>query len=177
MGEDKAYLEFAGESLLHAGLNLLKEINSDIILLSGREGYPESVPDILEQCGPPGGLYACLEYLSKIDRLDESPLIIIPVDMPRLNPDILKTLLVNMPEQGGCHFQDEIFPCVLRASEKLRDFLKQLFDESHELGGKRSMRAVLNFCNSKQLSKESFKDDIFKNINTPEDYEKALLSE
>lgn len=177
MGEDKAYMEFAGKSLLQTGLNLLKEVDSDIILLSGRDGYPESVSDILEQCGPPGGLYACLEYLATIDRLDESPLLIIPVDMPRLKPEVLKTLLVNMPEQGGCHFENEIFPCVLRASETLLDFLKQLFNESHELGGKRSMRAVLNFCNSKQVSKASFKEDVFKNINTPEDYQKALLSE
>jgi molybdenum cofactor guanylyltransferase len=176
MGEDKAYLEFSGQSLLQAGLNLLKEVDSEIILLSGRDGYPESVPDILEQCGPPGGLYACLEYLSTIDKLDDSPLLIIPVDMPKLNPDILQALMVNISEQDACHFEGEIFPCVLRASVKLRDFLKQLFKESHELGGKRSMRAVLKFCNSKQVSKELFSADFFRNINTPEDYEKVLLN-
>ncbi len=176
MGEDKACLEFAGQSLLQTGLNLLKEIDSELILLSGRDGYPESVPDILEQCGPPGGLYAGLEYLSKIDKLDDSPLLIIPVDMPGLNPKILKTLMANMPEQEGCHFEGEIFPCALRASEKLRDFLKQLFKESHELGGKRSMRAVLGFCNSKQVSKEAFGEEFFRNINTPEDYAKAILN-
>jgi molybdopterin-guanine dinucleotide biosynthesis protein A len=177
MGEDKAYLEFDGQSLLQAGLNLLKDIDSELILLSGRSGYPESVPDILEQCGPPGGLYACLQYLLKIDKLDDSPLLILPVDMPRLKPEILETLLANISEQQGCHFAGEIFPCVLRASEKLRAYLEQIFDESHELGGKRSMRAVLDFCKSKQVLKDSLKSEFFKNINTPEDYEKLLLAE
>ena len=175
MGEDKAYLEFDGQSLLQTGLNLLKEIDSELILVSGRDGYPESVPDIKEQCGPPGGLYACLEYLSKINKLDDSPLLIIPVDMPGLNPEMLQTLLTNIPGQEGCYFEGEIFPCVLRASKKLRDFLKQLFREGHEPGGKRSMRAVLGFCNSKQVSKEAFGKEFFSNINTPEDYAKALF--
>lgn len=177
MGEDKAYLEFSGQSLLQAAINLLNEIDSELILLSGKEGYPESVPDILEQCGPPGGLYSCLEYLSKIGKLDGSPLLIIPVDMPKLNPEILRALLMNITDQEGCHFEGEIFPCVLRASEKLRDFLKHLFQESHNLGGKRSMHAVLDFCGSKQVSKESFKQDFFRNINTPEDYESVLLDD
>ena len=174
MGEDKAYLEISGQSLLQAGLNLLNEIDSELILLSGKEGYPESVPDILEQCGPPGGLFACLEYLSKIGKLDGSPLLMIPVDMPKLNPEILRVLLLHIRDQEGCHFEGEIFPCVLRASKKLRNYLKHLFQESHELGGKRSMRAVLDFCNSKQVSKGLFRDDDFRNINTPEDYAKAL---
>ncbi len=176
MGEDKACLEFAGKSLLQTGLNLLKEIDSELILVSGRAGYPGSVPDIMEQCGPPGGLYACLEYLSKIDKLDGSPLLVIPVDMPGLNPKMLQTLLANMAEQQGCYFEGEIFPCVLRASEQLRDYLKQLFKENHESGGNRSMRAILGFCNSKQVSKEGFGEEFFRNINTPEDYAKALLN-
>lgn len=177
MGEDKAYLEISGQSLLQAGLKLLEEIGSELILLSGREGYPQSVPDILERCGPPGGLYACLEYLASRGKLDDSPLLIIPVDMPKLNPEILRGLLLHIRDQEGCHFEGEIFPCVLRASKKLRDYLKHLFQESHQLGGKRSMRAVLDFCNSKQVSKGLFKDDFFRNINTPEDYKNVLLDD
>lgn len=176
MGEDKAKLELSGRSLLQSGLNLLKEIDSELILLSGKEGYSESVPDILEHCGPPGGLYACLEYLSAQDKLDGSPILIIPVDMPNLSPEVLKALLAKLSDHEGCHFVGEIFPCVLRASEKLRRRLQQLFDQSHKLGGERSMRAVLEYCNSVQISKASFKEDVFSNINTPEDYAKALLN-
>ena len=176
MGEDKAQLQIEGESLLQRGLNLLEVVGSDLILLSGHEGKPLSVPDILPQCGPPGGLYACLEHFSNIGKLDDSPLLIIPVDMPKLNPEILQNLLDNMPDQEGCHFEGEVFPCVVRASESLLKKLQQLFSESHELGGKRSMRAILEFCNSKQISKALSTEEVFRNINTPEDYKKALLN-
>jgi molybdopterin-guanine dinucleotide biosynthesis protein A len=176
MGKDKSQLQIGEVSLLQQGLNLLEVVGSDLILLSGDEGKPLSVPDILPQCGPPGGLYACLEHLSNIGKLDDSPLLIIPVDMPKLDADVITTLLNSMPGQQACHFKGEVFPCVVRASESLRENLQQLFSESHELGGKRSMRAVLEFCNSKQISKALFTEEVFRNINTPEDYEKALLN-
>ena len=174
MGEDKAELQFEGESLLQRGLNLLDSTASELILISGREGFANAVADIIPHSGPPGAIYSCLEYLLKIGKLDDSPLLIVPVDMPLLNQDVLTTLLNNMQEQEACNFEAEVFPCAVRASENLRQHLENLFQESQELGGKRSMRAVLKFCNSKAISKSLFADEVFRNINTPEDYKKVL---
>ena len=175
MGEDKAKLQFEGKSLLQRGLSLLETTDSDLILVSGREGFPNSVEDIIPHSGPPGALYSCLNYLLKLEKLDGSPLLIVPVDMPLLNQEVLTTLLSNMQEHDACNFEGEVFPCVVRASENLRQHLEELFNESHELGNKRSMSAVLKFCNSKVIPKSLFPGEIFKNINTPEDYKKALL--
>jgi len=174
MGEDKAELKIEGESLLQRGLNLLEATGSELVLISGREGLLNSIPDIIPRSGPPGGLYSCLDYLLKIGKLDNSPLLVLPVDMPLLNVDVLTALLSNMEGQQACHFEDEIFPCVVRASDKLRQYLQQLFEESHKLGGKRSMRAVLKFCSSNPISKGLLSEGMFSNINTPEDYNKTL---
>jgi molybdopterin-guanine dinucleotide biosynthesis protein A len=177
MGEDKAQLQFMGESFFQRGLNLLKATGSELILVSGRAGQNGAiqVADIIPHAGPPGGLYSCLNYLSEIEKLDNSPLLIIPLDMPFLQEGVLQTLLENMPGQHACHFEGEVLPCFVRASENLYQHIQKLFKESHEPGGKRSMRAILNFCNSKVLEKKLLPAEVFKNINTLEDYEKCVL--
>lgn len=177
MGEDKAQLQIAGESFYRRSLNLLKSINSKLILVSGREDQSDEIPvaDIFPRSGPPGGVYSCLEFLREIDKLDDSPLMIIPLDMPFLHKDALMRLLNSMQEQAACHYEGEVLPCVVRASENLRQYLEELFREGHKPGGKRSMRAILNFCNSKEISKTTFKQDIFRNINTIKDYNAAIF--
>ena len=147
MGEDKAELQFEGKSLLQCGINLLETIDSELTLVSGRQGFPNSVIDIIPYLGPLGALYSCLDYLLKHEKLNNSPLLIVPVDMPLLNQDILTVLLT---------------------------YIKGVFDENYELKNKRSMRAVLRFCNSKVISKSLFEERVFENINTPEDYKKVL---
>tara|TARA_R110000824_G_scaffold52692_4_gene146184 strand:+ start:117362 stop:117886 length:525 start_codon:yes stop_codon:yes gene_type:complete len=174
MGRDKAELIFAGQSLLDRTISLLESIGSERILISGREGFSDSVPDILSHCGPPGGLHACLETLFEEGKLKDHPLLIVPLDMPYLNESVLKILLSNMAGESACHFEGEVLPCALRASVQLREHLRELFLDSHELGGLRSMRAILEFCHSRPLSKQSLAGTVFKNINTPEDYENSL---
>lgn len=174
MGEDKAELQFEGKSLLQCGINLLETIDSELTLVSGRQGFPNSVIDIIPYLGPLGALYSCLDYLLKHEKLNNSPLLIVPVDMPLLNQDILTVLLTNLGNQDACSFEGEVFPCVVRASESLLQYIKGVFDENYELKNKRSMRAVLRFCNSKVISKSLFEERVFENINTPEDYKKVL---
>lgn len=172
MSEDKAELKIAGESFYQRALKLLKSVHSELILVSGRESQADAipVPDIIPHAGPPGGLYSCLEYLRGMGKLDDSPLLIIPLDMPLLHKEALMVLLEGVQEQEACHFDGEVLPCVVRASENLRRHVEGLFAESYKPGGKRSMRAILNFCNSKALGKSLFSVEVFKNINTYQDY-------
>lgn len=174
MGVDKAGLMLDGQSLLDRSLSLLKAVGSERILVSGREGYEDSVADILPHCGPPGGLYACLDSLAREAQLKDFPLLLIPLDMPCLDESCLKILLSHMEGATACHFEGEIFPCVLRASEPLKQHLQNLFHESPEPGGKRSMRAILEFCKARSVPKGQLPADLFKNINTPEEYQGSL---
>lgn len=177
MGEDKAELLFNGTTFLQSSLNLLEATGGKRILLSGREGFPNSVADIIADSGPPGALYSCLYYLDKLDKLDNAPLLIIPIDMPFLDHDVLSELLNNMQDEDACNFSGEVFPCVLRASNKLFQHLDNLFQESHQLGRQRSMRAILKFCNSKTIDRSIYKEKVFMNINTVDDYNKTLINQ
>lgn len=169
MGEDKANLQFQGESLIQRSLKLLEASGSELILVSGREGYTHSVADSVPNAGPPGALYACLDYLDQQQKLDNSPLLIIPVDMPLLNPKVLINLVDSLEEEAGCQYENEIFPCVMRASTDLKAYLQALFKDGQEPGGKCSMRSILTFCQSRQIAKEGLAEQVFSNINTPED--------
>ncbi len=179
MGQDKAQLVFQNQTLLDRSLNLLRSSGSSRILLSGltstkRNTVSEAVPDILPSCGPPGGLFACLEFLYKEGSLTGMPLLVLPIDMPLLNEEVLHTLLDAVEGKKACHIEDEVMPCVLRAELSLRNHLHEIFNESLALGGKRSMRNILKFCNSFQLAKKADWKDLFQNLNSPEDYEMLL---
>jgi len=177
MGQDKRRLQFQGKSLLELSLSLLQETGADQVLLSGDvEGY-ESLPDLIPDCGPLGGLHAGLYYIWEHGQLDKDLLLVIPVDMPRLNVDSLARLVTNIGDADCCHYQGEIFPCLFRASGALLAHLESLFAESRELGGKRSMKALLAFGREKTLPLAGLPDDLFMNLNRPEDWQAFLAGE
>ena len=171
MGQDKRLLKIEGQSLLERAIALLEQCGASRILISGDvDGY-DCIPDLLPDCGPLGGLHAVLHFLDKESGLDGSPLLVIPVDMPMLDSNTLKALLDSIGESEACQYENEIFPCVFRLTEKLRDHLDGLFVEGKELGGKRSMKALLASFSENPVSTERLSDQVFKNLNHPDDWE------
>ncbi len=174
MGHDKKLMVYRGQTLLQRALELLQSSGARQIYLSGaqRGGYERAVmevPDLLPQAGPPGGIYACLHYLQEHGRLDDTPLLVMPVDMPLLQEGVLRGLIDKLDARPACHYQDEIFPCVIRASLRLHDFLAAAFAEGSERGGKRSMRSIFDFLDALELPYQGDRR-VFSNINTPEDW-------
>lgn len=174
MGEDKAQLKLDGLTLLEQSLELLNNCGADRILISGAlDGY-DCVPDILPECGPIGGLYSCLSFIKEEFGLDDSLMLIIPVDMPMLNIDALAKVLVGASNLKCCHYENEVFPCAMRASNSLFEYLENSFDESTELGGKRSMKGLMKFLDAKKISAEGLPEDIFLNVNRPDEWKKFI---
>lgn len=175
MGQDKAALVCKGVSLLERALQLLAKTGSDEILVSGTIDGVESLPDIIPGCGPLGGIHAAFHHIKSAGNLDKSFLLVIPVDMPMLDIDTLSRLVVNTGEADSCHFEDEIFPCVLRASTRFKGHLDQLLLESTALGGKRSMKALLAAFREKRIKTEGLQEHVFLNVNRPEDWDAFRL--
>lgn len=171
MGQDKSALVHNGETLLQHAQALLNEIGADRVLLSGQLESVDCIPDIIPDAGPLGGIHAALKAIEENFSLDGSLLVIIPVDMPLLTKQALSSLLVSIGEAQSCQFENEIFPCVFRATEKLLDHLETIFSESTELGGQRSMKSLLKMFENKIVTREGLNDEIFLNINFPEDWE------
>jgi len=170
MGSDKKQLEFQGQTLLEHSLELLISLGPEMVLLSGAQHADAIyVPDVLTATGPPGGIFSCLHYLKQANALDNTPLIIIPVDMPLLNKELLLKLLDAMEGKLACRYENEIFPCVIRAKEELYNFLQEAFSEGTEKGGKRSMRSIFRFLEIKSIPYQG-DPELFANINHPQDW-------
>ena len=175
MGRDKSTLVYNGKTLGEHALALLGECGVDKVLVSGSiPGYP-GVRDLIPGCGPLGGIHAVLHYLDEQGLLDGSPLLVIPVDMPLLDIQTLDILVSATGHADSCHFEGEVFPCVLKASRRLKTALDDLFAESTELGGARSMKALLRMGEELVLPVAGLPIDVFKNLNNPEDWERFRL--
>jgi len=170
MGQDKALLELHGTTLLDAAISLLQRSGAEQVLVSGRQGHPLGVPDLLPHCGPPGALMSLLHWLEAQQLLDDGPMLLIPVDMPLLQPELLQLLWSAAVPGGSCRYDGEIFPCIVPASAKLLAHLRQLFAEAARAGGQRSMKAVFGFLDSRQLMIEPRFQHCFVNVNTPADW-------
>ena len=172
MGQDKAKLEIDNESLLIRAIELLKTIGSEKVLLSGFVEGHECIPDLIPKTGPLGGIYSSLSWLKDNTGLDNSLILLIPIDMPLLNEAALLNIVevAERQEARCCHYQGEVFPCVLRASKEAYNYLHEAFSDNSESSGKRSMKQLMRFLNSQEVSAEEFPEKIFININQPEDW-------
>lgn len=117
MGEDKAFLEIAGEPLIVRQPRLLREAGCERVVISGRRGvdYPgnaaalsrsnsattskderlraAALPAVVHDA--PGASGPLAGILAAIDSLDASTthLVTLPVDLPAMRPEILRSLI------------------------------------------------------------------------------------
>jgi molybdopterin-guanine dinucleotide biosynthesis protein A len=182
MQQDKRALELGGQTLLQRAVALLRAAGTDPVLISGMDesaarAGDSAFPDLLPHCGPPGGVYSALHFIREHYGLDSSDVLFIPVDMPLLAVPTLEKLITASVNVSGCQYAGEVFPCILRATHDLYTHLHDLFAEGTELGGRRSMKAIMHYVDSKQVDPSGITPDEFMNVNTPEDFSKvrALL--
>ena len=166
MGQDKALLQWQGETLLHRAIALLQQTGANEVLVSGRDG----IADLLPHCGPPGAVLSLLDFLQEHDQLDGAPLLLIPVDMPLLTQPTLQILLQHIVPGHGTRFRNQIFPCILPASASLFLHLQQLFRDARHLGGQRSLRALLEFAKAEPVDDAAIPAQEFRNFNTPSEW-------
>jgi molybdopterin-guanine dinucleotide biosynthesis protein A len=174
MGQDKARLVLGGQTLLERSVALLQSAGAELVLIGGAGKAHNSVPDLLPHCGPPGGLYSLLDHIKHNYGLDGSPLLLIPVDMPLLTVATLQRLLAASVNASCCHFDNEVFPCVIKATPDLYTHLRDLFNDGTELGGRRSMTGVFSYLGAKVVAVDDIAADEFSNTNTPEEWQGVL---
>jgi molybdopterin-guanine dinucleotide biosynthesis protein A len=170
MGEDKRFLQLNGQTLLERTESLLDAAGAEFVLLSGLVEGRLSIPDSHAGFGPPGAVLSVLEHVREHYGLDGATLLFLPVDMPLLSKATLAHLLEASVNAAGCHFDGEIFPCAMKATPDLYTYLKDLFNDGSEQSGKRSMRGILTWLQSKAVPRDGVADAEFRNVNTPEEW-------
>lgn len=133
MGRDKAMLSWHGRPLIEHQIAVLHAVGVDAVRISGNRPEYQGVADPVAQAGPLGGIagiaVAC----------DDAELLIIPVDMPRLQPTLLQRLL-TATSTGSAHFAGHVLPMRLRLDSTCRTALMELMAHHDERA--RSLRAL-----------------------------------
>jgi len=176
MGRDKAFLSFAGSTLLDRVLTAVRPVIPDVRIVGSAARFSNFAPTIDDQfsnCGPLGGIHAALEASNR-------PLnLIVAVDMPFLEPEFLCYLLdqarasdapVTIPRAGNrwqplCAIYRKEFAQV--AQSALRSGRYRIDDLFSQI----NLRSV----DEPEFAAHNFSPQIFCNLNTPEEFERATL--
>ncbi len=162
MGCDKAGLAFRGRSLLDHMLDLLAQGGVRPSIVSGQyAGYP-CIPDAAPDGGPIAGLLAVVEALPG------RRLLFVPIDMPLLDPRLIRRLLIEAPHATCARFTDYALPMRLDANAFVRD---RLHAAALESGRRRSVLALQAAVGVESLPLGAADAAAMSNCNTPAEWD------
>jgi molybdopterin-guanine dinucleotide biosynthesis protein A len=163
MGRDKALLDWHGRTLLEHATGLLQEV-TDSVEVVGRDQLPDRVP----KSGPLSGIVTALEAtLTEVN-------LVIAVDLPYLTKHFLKYLRARAETSHcalvACNIEADYPLCLGMRKSLLPEVRRRLAD------GQLSVRGLIesasaDFVTTTDLAQNGFDSNLFRNINTPEDYE------
>jgi molybdopterin-guanine dinucleotide biosynthesis protein A len=155
MGRNKALLGYRGRSLLEHQMDLLAPVCARVVVSGAVEGFEGILDDCAHQ-GPLGGI------LTVAKRFPGWALLIIPVDMPRLETLDLQQLCQQV---ASCHFSGQPFPAFFPDGRELIRVLEAIFTQSQHTPSMQRLHADLG---SKTLHRAGFNA---LNLNTPEQWQ------
>ena len=165
MGRDKARMPFRGRPLLEHMLGLLAQGGATPCLVSGRYAGYDCIPDMDADGGPIAGILAVAEALPG------QRLLFVPVDMPLLDPALIRRLLAEAADAICVRFEDYALPMRLDAMPFVRDRLRAAMRET---GRRRSVLALQAAVGAASLPLGAADAAAMGNCNTPEEWEGAL---
>lgn len=196
MGMDKAKVALAleGRTLLEHALAILRQVTGEVAILGPRQlygGYGVPViEDIYPGCGPLAGIHAALTHVAQIGSAPVAVLsLIIAVDTPFLDPRFLAYLAERARESGAIVTTPEIAGykqplCAVYSREFLpiaERALKSGQGAPQQQGPKSADYKIVPLfpkegtcvITEAEMRKFAFAPEMFDNLNTPEDLERA----
>ncbi|SRR5881296_2710185 len=164
MGRDKALLDWHGLTLVSHMIHLL-EAATDAVQVVGRDPLPDRVPGR----GPLSGIATALEVSSTDANL------ILAVDLPFLTKDFLLYFRSQIERSSrrlfACKIESHFPLCLGVRKALLPEIERRLLSEDRSLQGwiAGSDSEILS---EPQLQSTGFEASMFRNLNTPEDYER-----
>ena len=166
MGTDKSHLLLEGKTLLENAVAFWKSCKADRIYIACGpkdhfDSLPEgvqAVPDLLERRGPMGGLHAAFHQT-------QVPILWVSgVDMPLLRPEAL------LPPPAGdaiayCRPDGRPEPLFAAYRRTVLPTLDRLLAE-----GCNKLRVLLDSVDTQYVPLPPELEDVFRNVNTPEEY-------
>ena len=174
MGSDKAFLEVGGRTLLARTLDFAASIGSPVKIVGNPKvftGFCSVVEDIYHEHGPLGGIQAALASTATDLNL------MLAVDLPFLRPEFLQYLISRARESSAV----VTVPRALGGLQPLCAVYRGAFLAPAERAlraGKNKIDALFaevetRVIDEDELRNAGFGDEMFRNVNTPADWESA----
>lgn len=169
MGQDKAQLVLASQTLLTRNVTLLSELALNAVFVSGQYSDFQCIEDINPALGPIGGLHACVESLYG----HYDAMFIIPVDMPLLGRvECLHLLQQFITYPQGVFYKLATFPMIVPLNATLKTYLSEAL--ACPYNKQRSLYRLLNTLNLQPIIYPTEDHFRFQNSNTPEQWADCL---
>jgi len=181
MGTDKAALPLGGRTLLEHALTVARSVAKEVFILGSPEiygSYGPTIADIFPGCGPLGGIHAALSHVAQASKSGPSNLnLILAVDTPFITPEFLRYLVERTATSSAVVTTPEInaYTQPLCAIYSL-DFLP-IAEEALKAGNYKIVplfpkdRTLV--ITEQEVRRFAFPAEMFENLNTPEDLERA----
>ncbi|MEC9060357.1 MAG: molybdenum cofactor guanylyltransferase [Pseudomonadota bacterium] len=169
MGQDKALMRYQGRTLIDNASLLLQSASCDKVLIS--RNAPGFLNDKIEDAGPLSGVHAVLDALSQSDNHNGNPceLLVLPVDMPQMTPELLRILVSRGREaEKACYVEKRFLPFYLPVTQDTKALLANYLVEQ----SKRRVVGFLEILNAVSLKE----GDLKKIARKDESYNKKRLA-
>lgn len=172
MGIDKGLMLLNGKAIVQYVIDQMQPVVGKLVIVSNNQEYSkfgfEVINDLIHDIGPAGGIYSALNHSTTEKNF------IISCDMPFVNSDAIRFVVKNA-------FQSEItIPLHHQNVEPLFGvYSKTCLPKWEELigNGMLKMHDLIEYFNVLKLDvgiNDLFAGNIFMNINTNSDFEKAI---
>lgn len=163
MGQDKARLPFRGGTLLDHVRAVCHDAGAARVLVSGPYPEADAIPDRVPGLGPLGGLASVLPELGSL------PLILLPVDLPRLRAKDLLMLhraAVASTARAVRFAGGHVLPLWLRPDATAAATVRAMAD--HQSRGARSLRALFTALAGIEIACDAATHRALEDCDTPE---------
>jgi len=174
MGSDKAFLEFAGSTLLERALKIAHEVSASVWIVGARQkfgGFGKVVEDVYPDQGPLAGIHAALRVS------DDDLNVVLAVDLPFIELGLIRFLLAQGQDTDALAIVPRIGsrwqPLCAVYRKPFADVAETALQKSENkidlLFAKMDVRAI----DESELRSAGFSPKIFLNLNTPEELDEA----
>jgi len=175
MGQDKAFLSWKAGTLLSHALDLVGQVSTKVQIVGDATKFSrfgEVVEDVFVGCGPLAGIHAAL--LKSASRRN----LVLAVDVPFVEKAFLAYLVsqakltdavVTLPLAGGrlqplcAIYRPQFAEVAERSLKEGRNKIDPLF-----------ATVETRVIQPDELTQQGFSEQMFRNLNTPEEFEQAL---
>lgn len=172
MGSDKALLRIGDESFLSLALRKTQAVCPTPVIVGDPGLYAAFGPVVEDRfpgCGPLGGIHAALSMTRTELNL------ILSVDLPLMKAEFLRWL-VNEAAQGNelatvPRHNDRNEPLCAVYRRSLLPAVEEALQAGQYKVDRIFSQAATRFISEDEMSRAGFQDEIFRNVNTPAEYE------